>query len=266
MGTIEAATYSTLQVENDTGVATITLQRPEQLNALNSEMIRDLDDVCRRLTADQTIRAIVFTGGGRAFCAGADITELAELEGPHDFLALSRSIQGVLDQIDQLDRPTIAALNGPALGGGCELALACDFRLISAGGVIGLPEIKIGVLPAAGGTQRLPRLVPQALAKRMLYFGDTISAEEALAHGLVNEIAPVGEVLATAVAWARRLSAMPVAALGAAKSLVRIAADADLRTGLLAEQQAVAMLFATDDRQEGMAAFLEKREAHFGPG
>lgn len=263
MGSTDTSTLSTLRVESDAGVALVTLHRPDQLNAINAAMIRELGDVCRGLAGDPRIRAVVFTGAGRAFCAGADITELADLDGPHDFLALSRSIQAVLDQIDQLDRPTIAALNGPALGGGCELALACDFRIISRGGVMGLPEIKIGVLPAAGGTQRLPRLIPEALAKRMLYFGDNISAEEALTHGLVNEIAPKEEVLATASAWAQRLSTMPVAALSAAKSLVRIAADTDLRTGLLAEQQAVAMLFATDDRREGMAAFLEKREAHF---
>lgn len=147
--------------------------------------------------------------------------------------------------------------------GGCELALACDLRVMATGASLGVPEVKIGVLPGAGGTQRLPRLLPEAVAKQMLMLGDPLLAEDALRYGIVNDVVEASAVLTTALAWVERLAALPPLAIRTAKELVRIAGDCDLRSGLQAEQQAVALLFGTADREEGMQAFLEKRNARF---
>lgn len=225
--------------------------------------MQDLRDACELLSVDPAVAAVVFTGEGRAFSAGADIAEISQLDGPQEFLGFIREIQGAYDRIDELAKPTIAAINGIAFGGGCELALACDLRVMATDAALGVREVKIGVLPGAGGTQRLPRLLPEAVAKQMLLFGDPLPAEDALRHGIVNEVVPASEVLHTAVAWAERLAALPPLAVREAKELVRVAGDSDLRSGLRAEQQAVALLFGTDDREEGMRAFLEKRQASF---
>ena len=255
----------TLIVERVGTAGLVSLNRPDRLNAINRQMVHDLAAACELLARDDLIAAVVFSGVGRTFCAGADISVISQLEGAQDFLGFLGDIQGAFDVIDEFVKPTIAAVNGLAFGGGCELAIACDLRVMAADAALGVPEVKIGVLPGAGGTQRLPRLLPQAVAKRMLLFGDPISADEALRHGVVNEVAATpSDVLAVAIAWARRLGELPPLALRAAKELVRIAADGDLRTGLQAERQAVALLFGTDDRREGMRAFLEKRSAVFG--
>lgn len=257
------ASFPTLVVERVGAAGVVRLNRPERLNAINRQVVSDLAAACDLLVADPAVAAIVFTGTGRAFSAGADLAEISQLAGAQEFHGFIREIQGVYDLIDELEKPTIAAINGIALGGGCELAIACDLRVMAADAELGVPEIKIGVLPGAGGTQRLPRLLPQAVAKRMILFGDPLPADGALRYGIVNELVAAAEVLDTALAWAGRLAQLPPLALRAAKDLVRVAIDGDLRSGLRAEQQAVALLFATDDRREGMSAFLEKRTATF---
>lgn len=255
--------YEVVRVVRQGSAAVVTLDRKECLNAINQRMVRDLQRAATSLAGAEDVAAVVFTGEGRAFCAGADISEIAALKSAQEFEGFLAAIQHAYDLIETLPKPTIAAINGSALGGGCELALACDLRIMASGASIGVPEVKIGVLPGAGGTQRLPRAVPPAVAMRMLMFGDPITSEEAHRYGLVNEVVEREEVLPVALQWAARLAEMPPLALRAAKELVRTSRDGDLATGLRAERQAVALLASTSDRSEGMAAFLEKRPPTF---
>ncbi len=255
--------YQTLTYVRDGGVALVRLNRPQRLNAISPQMVQDLKAVIERVREDLDVRALVFTGEGRAFSAGADISELVKLGGPPDFLRFIERIQATYNALEDLDRPTIAAINGLAYGGGCELALACDLRIMAEAAGIGVPEIKIGVLPGAGGTQRLAHMLPPAIAKQMVYFGEPLSSADALRHGLVNAVVPHEQVLETALTWARRLAELPPLALRSAKLLVHAGVNADLKTGVEAERQAVAFLFGTEDRKEGMQAFLEKRGPTF---
>ena len=255
--------YQTLQYECADGIATVRFNRPGKLNAINPEMIDDLRKLVTDVRADPGARVVIFTGNGRAFCAGADIAALTKVGGPVDFMSFIEGIQLTLNAIEDLDRPTIAAINGIAYGGGCEISLCCDFRIIAEDTSIGVPEIKIGLLPGAGGTQRLPKMLPTAIAKQMIYTGDPLTAQQALQHGLINEIAPAGQALEVAVQWARKLLKLPAVGLRCGKLLVDIAQNGSLKTGIEAERQAMGLLYATEDRKEGLAAFLERREAKF---
>jgi enoyl-CoA hydratase len=255
--------YETLEYTCQDGVALVRLNRPQKLNAVNPTMVRELRAVADAVREDEDVRVLVFTGNGRAFSAGADISQLVEMAGPPDFLRFIEAIQTTYNAIEDLDRPTIAAINGLAYGGGCELALACDLRIVAEDATIGVPEILIGVLPGAGGTQRLAKMLPSAIAKQMIYFGEPLAAAQAAQHGLVNLTVPKEEVLDRALEWARKLTALPPMALRAGKLLVHAGINADLKTGIEAERQALAFLFGTADREEGMRAFLEKRSAAF---
>jgi len=255
--------YETIEYSCEQAVAVIRLNRPAKLNSINREMVAELGDVVRRVRADEGVRALVITGNGRAFSAGADISRLVNLTGPPDFLGFIEEIQLTFNALEDLNRPTIAALNGIAFGGGCELALACDLRILSDAAALGVPEIKIGVLPGAGGTQRLSRMLPQCIAKQMIYLGEPLAAPLCLQHGLVNSVVPADRVLDTAFEWARKLAALPPLAIRSAKLLVHGAANPGLKEGIEAERQALAYLFGTADRSEGMRAFLEKRQASF---
>jgi enoyl-CoA hydratase/carnithine racemase len=254
--------YETLSFETEDAVGWVRLNRPQRLNAISPQMAREIRSVVDRVR-DEGVRVLVFTGTGRAFSAGADIAELAAMSSGADFLRFLEEIQQTYDAIEQLDRPTIAAVNGLAYGGGLELALACDFRVMAESAKLGVPEILIGMLPGAGGTQRLARMLPAAIAKQMIFFGEPLGAEAAARHGLVNVVCPDEGAVETARDWARRLAALPPLALGAAKSLVHAAADSDLQSGLHAERRSVAFLFGTEDGREGIKAFLEKRRATF---
>ena len=256
--------YQTLQYECANGIATVRFNRPGKLNAINPEMIDDLRKLVTDVRVDPGARVVIFTGNGRAFCAGADIAALTKVGGPGDFMSFIEGIQLTFNAIEDLDRPTIAAINGIAYGGGCEISLCCDFRIIAEDTSIGVPEIKIGLLPGAGGTQRLPKMLPTAIAKQMIYTGDPLTAQQALQHGLVNEIAPAGQALEVAVQWARKLLKLPPVGLRCGKLLVDIAQNGSLKTGIEAERQAMGLLYATEDRKEGLTAFLERREAKFG--
>lgn len=255
--------HETLRFAVENTIAWVRLDRPQKLNAINPRMLLDLRSVVEAVRADESIRALVFIGTGRAFSAGADLAELLTLGSNAEFLGFLEGIQRVYDEIEALGRPTIAALNGIAFGGGCELAICCDFRIMGESAKLGVPEILIGMLPGGGGTQRLSRLLPPAIAKQMILLGDAIDAETAARHGIVNAVVPDEQVENAARALAERFVSLPPLALGAGKALVRAAANADLASGLYAERQAVAFLYGTEDGREGISAFVEKRAAKF---
>jgi len=241
------------------GVALVTLDRREALNALSSGLLAELDAKLAALDADPDCRAIVITGAGeRAFAAGADVRELSA-ETP-DTLHASDPFAAV-DRVATLATPTIAAVRGFALGGGCELAMACDMLIAGDDAKFGQPEILIGVIPGAGGTQRLARAIGKARAMELVLTGRHIDAAEADRLGLVTRVVPAAETVATALELAATIAAMPPLAVRAAKAAVRAGQDLALADGLRYERDRFEALFATDDQREGMAAFLEKRRA-----
>jgi enoyl-CoA hydratase/carnithine racemase len=243
----------------DTGVATLRLDRPK-LNPLNRQVAVEIGEAVDAAAADENVRALVVWGGERVFAAGADIKEMGE----RDAVTMFRYIgffQDVFTRLDDLPVVTIAAINGYALGGGCELALACDFRICAEDSQLGQPEILLGVIPGAGGTQRLPRLIGAGRAKDLIYSGRFVAADEALRIGLVDKVVPAADVYSTALEWAERYAGGPTVALMAAKQAIQKGMDVDLATGLLIERQAFAALFATEDQKIGMTSFVEE-----GPG
>jgi len=255
--------YQSFEYSLADGIALVRLNRPTKLNAIDNVMVREFGELAANVKADKNVRVVVFTGNGRAFCAGADIASLNSIESAGDFMVHIETIQKTFNAIDDLDRPTIAAINGLAFGGGCELSLVCDFRIMAEEASMGVPEILIGVLPGAGGTQRLSKMLPPAIAKQMIYLGEPLKASQALHFGLVNQVVPAAQVLETAMDLARRLLKMPPLGVRCAKLLVHTGMNADLKTGIEAERQAMAFLFSTEDRVEGMGAFLAKRQAAF---
>lgn len=256
-------TYETLFYQKQVSVATITLTRPKQKNAIDQQMLIDIADCCDAINADAEVRVVILTGEGGMFCAGGDIRMLASLGTPakaQEFVAFSRT---VFSKLQNLASPVIAAVNGPALGGGCELALACDLRIAGKSATFGQPEIRYGILPGAGGTQRLPRLVGLARGKELLYSGDIIEAVEAYRIGLVNRVVADEALAAEAVAWANKLARMPQFAMRLTKNAVNDGVDVALETGLAIEARCFEMAFSSRDQKEGLSAFLEKRNPVF---
>jgi enoyl-CoA hydratase/carnithine racemase len=250
-----------VRVERDGAVATIRVDRPPA-NALSEAVSRELWDAAREVGSDRQIRAAVVWGGERIFAAGADVKAMAGF-GPGEVEPSVAALEGALRELEAIPKPVIAAINGYALGGGCELALACDFRLAAADARIGLPEIRLGIIPGAGGTQRLPRLIGLARARDLIFSGRHVEAEEALAIGLVDGVAAPERVHDEALARARAFAAGPAMAYGAAKIALLAAAEGSQRAGLDVEREAFRGLFATEDQKEGMRAFLERREPRF---
>jgi enoyl-CoA hydratase len=241
------------------GVALVTLDRTEALNALSFALLAQLDDVLAVLDPDPGCRAIVITGAGtRAFAAGADVRELA---GETPASLHSADPFAAVDRLATLETPTIAAVRGFALGGGCELAMACDMLVAGDDAVFGQPEILIGVIPGAGGTQRLTRAVGRPRAMELVLTGRRIDAAEADRLGLVTTVVPAAETVDRALALAARIAAMPPLAVRAAKAAVNASQALPLADGLRAERDRFEALFATDDQREGMTAFIEKRPA-----
>jgi enoyl-CoA hydratase len=239
------------------GVALVTIDRPDARNALTFALLAELADTLETLDRDGDVRAIVLTGAGeRAFAAGADIVELAE-QTP-ERLAAEGHFEA-WDRISAIGLPVIAAVRGYALGGGCELAMSCDLIVAGDDAQFGQPEIRIGVMPGAGGTQRLTRAIGQARAMEMILTGRMLPAEEALAAGLVSRVVPAGDTLDSAVELADSIAGMPPVAVRAAKAAVRSAAELPLSEGLRRERAAFFALFDTTDQREGMAAFMAKR-------
>jgi enoyl-CoA hydratase len=255
--------YETLLVEVAGSVATVTLNRPKVLNALNAEMLGELDEAMAELAAEDAVRVVLLTGAGeKAFAAGADINELA-LADETTGQALALRGQGVFGRIERLGKPVIACINGFALGGGCELAMACTLRLASETARLGQPEIMLGILPGYGGTQRLPRLVGQGAALKMILTGGMVSAAEALRIGLVDEVVAPEKLMERGRELAGQIAAMPPLAVKASIAAVQDGADMTLAEGLTMEASAFARLCATEDKREGTAAFLEKRKAEW---
>jgi enoyl-CoA hydratase/carnithine racemase len=243
------------------GIATIRLDRPP-MNALNATIQEELRGAAMAVSADDSVRAVIVYGGEKVFAAGADIKEMAAMSYA-DMAARAPELSSAFDSIARIPKPVVAAINGYALGGGCELALACDWRVAAEDAKLGQPEINLGVIPGAGGTQRLARLVGPARAKDLVMSGRMVTAAEALAMGLVDQVVPAASVHEAARELVARYVTGPAAALRAAKAAVDGGLSVDLASGLAWESQLFAALFATSDRVEGMAAFVEKRKPKF---
>jgi enoyl-CoA hydratase/carnithine racemase len=255
----DAATDQHVHLEVADGVAVLRLDRPK-MNALNAAMQRRIGLLATECAERDDVAAVVLTGGERVFAAGADIVEMEQL-GYADMVAHSGVLQGAFSAVVRIPKPVVAAVNGYALGGGCELALCADVRIAAEDATLGQPEIKLGIIPGAGGTQRLARLVGPSRAKDLIFTGRFVGAAEALAIGLVDQVVPAAEVLPTALAWARQFVGGPRLALRAAKECVDRGGEVDLDSGLELERVQFAALFATEDRAAGMRSFVEH-----GPG
>jgi enoyl-CoA hydratase/carnithine racemase len=254
-----AAADEHVRLEVTGGVAVLRLDRPK-MNALNAAMQRRIGLLAAECGERDDVAAVVLTGGERVFAAGADIVEMERL-GYAEMAAHSGVLQGAFSAVARIPKPVVAAVNGYALGGGCELALCADVRIAADDATLGQPEIKLGVIPGAGGTQRLARLVGPSRAKDLIFTGRFVGAVEALAIGLVDQVVPAAEVLPTALAWAQQFVGGPRLALRAAKECVDRGGEVDLDTGLELERVQFAALFATEDRAAGMRSFVEH-----GPG
>jgi enoyl-CoA hydratase len=257
-------TGNAVRVDRSDSVGLLTLNRPDRLNAIGTDTIEALVAALDDVLHDGSVGALVVTGEGRAFSAGADIEEFAAFETANEFSAFVHRFTDAYAALQRLPKPSIAAVNGVALGGGFELALACDLRVAAPNARFGVPEIKLGLLPGAGGTARLTRLVPAAVAKQLLLTGEPLSAADAHRLGLVNEVAD--DALDRALQLAAQLAALPADALAAGKRLVDEGAFMPLESAVTLERETVSMLFASPDRSEGVAAFLEKRPARFRDG
>ena len=240
-------------------VATITLSRPP-MNALNLQMQREIREVADEVSGRDDVGAVVLHGGPKVFAAGADIKEMAAMSHA-DMEREAANLHACFDAVAAIRQPTIAAITGYALGGGCELALCCDLRIAADDARLGQPEILLGIIPGGGGTQRLARLIGPSRAKDLIFSGRFVPAAEALALGLVDRVLPAAEVLDDARTWAGEFARGPAIALAEAKRVIDAGLDRPLMAGLALEQQAFAGLFATDDRRIGMASFIEE-----GPG
>ena len=252
--------YEHILVDIDPPIATVTLNRPKVLNALSPDLIRELTTALADLDADESAGAVVLTGGPRVFAAGADIGDMAN-QGPVD--QLRRDQTGRWAPLAGFGKPLIAAVNGYALGGGCEVALMCDLIVAGETARFGQPEINLGIIPGAGGTQRWPRTVGKYLAMEVMLTGAALTAQRAYELGMVNKVVPAEMTIGVAQRLARELAAKPPLAVRMAKEAVLKAFETPLAEGLASERKSFYFLFATEDQKEGMHAFLEKRKGVF---
>lgn len=254
---------SFVKFEKQGNVAVLTIDRPEALNALNSQVLCDLDAAISQVEADDEVRVVVLTGAGRSFVAGADIGEMV------NFSAIDGKKFGVHGgsiflRLENLSKPVIAAINGFALGGGCELAMACDIRIASEKAKFGQPEVGLGIIPGFGGTQRMARIIGTGPAMELIYTADTIDAQRALEIGMVNHVVPADQLMDEAMKLAQKICTNAQKAIRASKLAIRRGIDCDISTAVSYEALAFATCFGTEDQKEGMQAFLEKRkEKHF---
>lgn len=257
------STYENLLLEAENGIGIVSINRPKALNALNAATIYELDRMFDQLAGDDAIKAVILTGSGaKAFVAGADITEMqpmSAIEGR----SWAKLAQAVFNKIENLAKPVIAAVNGYALGGGCEIAMACDIRIAAETAKFGQPEVSLGIPPGFGGTQRLARLVGKGRAKELLFTGDMIDAAEAYRIGLVNKLTVPADLLDTAKALAQKIMSRAPVAVQVCKAAVNEGLDTDLESAVAYEAEVFGLCFATSDQKEGMAAFVEKRKAEF---
>ncbi len=251
--------FVNLQIKD--GIGVIQLERPP-MNALNAQVQEELRAAAHAATDDDSVYAVIVYGGPKVFAAGADIKEMAEMSYVQ-MAARAGALSSAFDAIARIPKPVVAAITGYALGGGCELALACDWRVVAEDAKLGQPEIKLGIIPGAGGTQRLARLVGPAKAKDLIFSGRMVDAAEALAIGLADRVVPAEKVFDEAMALVQPYVNGPAQAIRAAKAAIDGGLDRDLAGGLAWESQLFAALFATTDKAEGMSAFVEKRKPNF---
>ncbi|HEY6854180.1 MAG TPA: enoyl-CoA hydratase-related protein [Gemmatimonadales bacterium] len=255
--------YQTLLFDVADGIARVTINRPDKLNALNDQVMAELGQAADRIIVDDAIRGVIVTGAGpKAFVAGADIADLAK-QGPFDGKARALRGQGVLRRLETCGKPVVAAVNGFALGGGCELAMACHIRIASDTAKFGQPEVKLGIAPGYGGTQRLPRLVGKGRALQLILTGEMIDAAEAYRIGLVNKVVAAAELAAESEKLLRGILAMGPLAVRLSLEAVERGLDMSMEEGLLLEANHFGLLAATADMKEGLTAFLEKRAPKF---
>ncbi|WP_442945437.1 short-chain-enoyl-CoA hydratase [Oceanirhabdus sp. W0125-5] len=254
--------YENIKLSIENGIATITMDRPQALNALNSQTLKELNSIIDEVECNDDIRVLIITGSGKSFVAGADISEMKDLN----------SVQGrkfgllgnkIFRRLELLEKPVIAAVNGFALGGGCELAMACDIRIASSKAKFGQPEVSLGITPGFGGTQRLARLVGIGKAKELIFTGDMVRADEALRIGLVNNVVEPDELMNVAKEMAEKIKNNAPIAVAYSKVAINRGVEVDIETGLMYEGEVFGSCFSTEDQKEGMSAFLEKREKSF---
>jgi len=248
---------------DDNGVGLLSINRPKALNALNWDTLKDLGSFVENDLPNEELRALIITGSGdKAFVAGADITQMSEMSSS-EFKEYVDYAHKIYNLIEDNPCPSIAAVNGYALGGGCELALACDIRIASEKAKLGFPEVKLGIFPGWGGSQRITRIMGNAKAKELIYTGEMVSAEEALRMGLVERVVPHEVVMSEAKEFAGSIAKRAPLAISAAKKAINIGSEMDLESALDLEKELIISCFDTDDRAEGMKAFLEKRDPDF---
>lgn len=255
--------YKNIKLEKEDGIGILTINRPKALNALNTKTLLELRNMLLKIEKDKKINVLIITGEGeKAFVAGADIGEMRK-KNPLKAMEFAKLGQGVFSQIENLSAPTIAAVNGFALGGGTELALACDIRIASENAKFGQPEVNLGVMPGFGGTQRLPRIVGKGIASELIFTGEIIDANEAFRIGLVNKVVKPDKLMDESKSFARKIMSKGLVAVKLAKSAINQGMNVDLASGLKIEAEAFSICFSTKDQKEGMTAFLEKREPKF---
>jgi enoyl-CoA hydratase len=256
--------YQDIKVTKDGPVATIAIDRPEVLNAIRYETMVEIQDALNDIERDDRIRVVVLTGAGnKAFVSGGDISVMAKGSGYMDVVHTLPAGQQICGRIEDFRKPVVARINGIALGGGTELALCCDIRIAADNAILGQPEIKLGVIPGYGGTQRLPRIVGMGMAKKLVLTGDHISAQEAYRIGLVDVLVPRAELDSAVAKLCHRLASMSPIALAMGKEAINTGMQTDIKTGMSIEARCFCVCFGSEDRVEGMKAFLEKREPAF---
>lgn len=254
--------YKTLKYEVKDQIAYVTASRPKALNAISTEMLNDLQQVLDEISKNADVRVVILTGEGKAFIAGADIAEMAAMTGVEGYESIKRGSK-IISTIESMDKPVIAAINGFALGGGCELAMACDIRIASEKAQFGQPEVGLGIIPGFGGTARLPKLVGKGMGKYLIMTGDYVKADEALRIGLVEKVVAPEELMPTCEALAKKIISKAPIAIRAAKAVINNGIMLDVSAAAALESESFGAIFASEDRIEGMNAFLEKRAPEF---
>lgn len=255
-------TYNNLIIEKNEGLLIVKISRPKALNALNADLLKELKELIEIIENDNEIRVVILTGDGKAFVAGADIAEMKDMdsEKSRTFAQLGND---TFRKIELMEKPVICAVNGFALGGGCELAMACDIRIASEKAKFGQPEVGLGITPGFSGTQRMPRLIGTAKAKELIYTGRVFGAEEAERIGLVNMVVANDELISKAKEMAGSIMSNSSMAVSYAKSAINRGIETDMETGMLIEKDIFGLCFAHEDQKEGMEAFIEKRKPEF---
>jgi len=265
VGSVESERFEQILVDTEAGIATITLNRPERYNALGARMVDELGRALEALEGSGDVRAMVLTGAGdKAFCSGVDLKERAEMDADERW-SHNRALGAFAERLARLQVPTIAALNGLAFGGGLEITLACDFRIAAEGARFALPEVGIGIVPGAGGTQRLPRLIGPTKAKELILTGRRVDARAALEMGLVSQVVPSDSLMVEAATLAREITTNSPLALAYAKAAIDLASETTIEQGLRYETAAISTTLSSEDYKIGLAAFAEKQTPKFPP-